>query len=102
MKNILVSGASGQLGQEIRELVKDYPQFHFDLMSRDNLDLESEASIREALKGKDYHYFINAGAYTGVDKAESDTATTYAINGMALYHIAVSYTHLTLPTILLV
>ncbi|MDA8693254.1 dTDP-4-dehydrorhamnose reductase [Saprospiraceae bacterium] len=88
MKNILVSGATGQLGQELNELVHDYPKFNFDLKSRPELDLENELSIKNALQDKQYDYFINAGAYTAVDKAESDKASAYAINGMALFHIA--------------
>jgi dTDP-4-dehydrorhamnose reductase len=88
MKNILVSGASGQLGQEIKELAQDCQKYKFDFMSKAELDLESEESIRDTLKAKHYDYFINAGAYTAVDKAETDSATAYAVNGMALYHIS--------------
>ena len=88
MKNILISGATGQLGQEIKEMAVDYPNYRFDFKGRDDLDLEHEESIKNALKDSHYDYFINAGAYTAVDKAESETATAYAVNGMALYHIA--------------
>ena len=88
MKKILVSGGTGQLGQEITHLQKKFPQYHFDIMDRSQLDLESEQSIKEVLSTKNYDYFINAGAYTAVDKAETDAATAYAVNGMALYHIS--------------
>ncbi len=88
MKNILVSGGTGQLGQEITHLQQKYPQYQFDIMGRAQLDLESEASIKNVLTSKKYDYFINVGAYTAVDKAETDASTAYAINGMAMHHIS--------------
>lgn len=87
MKRILVSGGNGQLGSEINALQSLFPAYNFDIKNKKELDLASEESIRNVLSNTDYSYFINAGAYTAVDKAESDQSNCYAINGMALYHI---------------
>jgi dTDP-4-dehydrorhamnose reductase len=87
MKSILVSGGNGQLGSEINVLQSLFPAYNFDIKTRKELDLSSEESIRKVLSNSDYSYFINAGAYTAVDKAESDQSNCYAVNGMALYHI---------------
>ena len=87
MKKVLVSGSSGQLGSELSYLNNYHNSLHFDFKSSTELDLGDEESIKNNLQNSDYDYFVNAGAYTAVDKAESDTSSAYAINGMALYHI---------------
>lgn len=87
MKRILVSGGNGQLGSEISALKAKFPKYKFNIKTRKELDLSSEENIRKVLSNSNYSYFINAGAYTAVDKAESDQSNCYAVNGMALYHI---------------
>lgn len=86
--SVLVSGSTGQLGQELQylsKLHKDHITFSFK--DRKGMDLSSEESIKKCLKTK-YDYFINAGAYTAVDKAEKETATTYKVNAKALNYIS--------------
>ncbi len=83
---ILVSGSTGQLGQELRYIARQYPSFTFDFKNRKGFDLSSERSINQVLSTP-YDYFINAGAYTAVDKAESDKKTAFQVNAKALDHI---------------
>ncbi len=87
MKKVLVSGKTGQLGSELQLISKDNEEFLFDFKSSSELDLSSEESIRSNLQDSAYDFFINAGAYTAVDKAEEEVAQAFAVNGMALYHI---------------
>ena len=85
--HILVSGATGQLGQSLQEIAPEYPEFEFSFCNREQLDLSSEDSIRSKLS-EGFDYFINAGAYTQVDAAEENEALAFAINADALLAIA--------------
>ncbi len=87
VKKILVSGSTGQLGSELNAIKSDYPQFKIDFRNRKNLNLASEQSIKKNL-ASNYDVFINAGAYTAVDKAESEFSKAKAVNATALKHIA--------------
>jgi len=84
---VLVSGSTGQLGQELRAISKNYPILSFTFKDRKALDLSSEQSIKKNLRNS-YNYFINAGAYTAVDKAEKDKKNARIVNATALKYIA--------------
>lgn len=85
-KRILVSGATGQLGKELATISKTNADLSFEFCDKDSLDLSSIESIESQLS-KGYDLFINAGAYTAVDKAEEDVDLCYKINSTALGHI---------------
>ena len=87
VKKILVSGSTGQLGSELKVVQAAYPQFKIEFRNRKQLNLASEKSIKSNL-AKNYDVFINAGAYTAVDKAESELSKVRAVNTTALKHIA--------------
>jgi dTDP-4-dehydrorhamnose reductase len=86
-KSVLVSGSSGQVGTCLLELSESSTQFEFDYMTRQELDLSSQESIKNVLH-KPYDYIINAGAYTRVDQAEQEEELCMAINAEALKHLA--------------
>ncbi len=82
-KRILVTGANGQLGSEIRARVmeyKDETQNQYFFTDRKELDI-TDASAVEAFVSM-YHIdtIINCAAYTAVDKAEEESALAYRIN----------------------
>ena len=87
-KKILVTGANGQLGSELKVVSKDFEQYRFDFRDRKGFDLSSEKEIKTALSSTRYDFIINAGAYTAVDKAESDLRTADRVNNKALVHMA--------------
>jgi len=77
---VLVTGASGQLGQSLQFIAKNYPQidFHFYNSSELNItDLENCKTIFSKVKPG---YCINAAAYTAVDKAENEPEKAYSVN----------------------
>lgn len=78
--NILVSGATGQLGSEIKTLAASYPQYTFTFTDRATLDLSNLCKMENFFEGKAYDAIINCAAYTAVDKAESETELADAIN----------------------
>lgn len=80
--NILITGGSGQVGQSLLEL--DWPSsVAVFAPARAELDLSDPASIAACLASRPWAGVINAGAYTGVDKAESDRDAAFAINAEA-------------------
>jgi dTDP-4-dehydrorhamnose reductase len=78
---ILVTGKTGQVGTELSRLYRSRSDVFF--ASRDECDLSSESSIREAVRRVRPAVIMNAGAYTAVDKAETDQALCYAVNATA-------------------
>lgn len=85
---VLVSGSTGQLGQEFQHLAKKHKaKLQFTFKDRKGLDLSKVASIKNCLK-TEYDFFVNTGAYTAVDKAETDEKRAYLVNSKALEHIA--------------
>ncbi len=78
---ILLTGASGQLGQA---LVASVPQqIELIATSRRELDLADAQACRSAVRAYQPHWVLNAGAYTAVDQAESEPELTEAVNAAA-------------------
>ena len=78
---ILVTGANGQVGFELARLLAP----HGDVVATDraSLDLADPDAIVAAVRGARPALIVNAGAYTAVDRAETETALASAINGRA-------------------
>ncbi|HEY9016787.1 dTDP-4-dehydrorhamnose reductase [Thiomicrospira sp.] len=88
IKRILVTGKSGQLGQSIQKLAKQYPQFDFQFVGRDELDLSQPNQLKTQLNQWAFDAIINCAAYTAVDKAETETELADAINHRAVGKLA--------------
>jgi len=88
MKKILVTGANGQLGSEIKELASNYPQFDFVFTDIDDFPLDQTEVIISNFKSMQPDIVINCAAYTAVDKAEQDTVVADAINHLAIATLA--------------
>lgn len=85
---ILVTGAQGQLGSEIRELSIHYPHDTFVFVDREEMPLDDLPRIVEVLENSQPDVIINAGAYTAVDKAESEPELVDLVNHQAVATIA--------------
>lgn len=83
-KSILVTGANGQLGNEVRKAEKSFPQFDFRFTSRAELSLKNQDELQTAFGDSQYHYCINCAAFTAVDKAEEQEEEAFAINATAV------------------
>ena len=84
MSGILVTGASGQVGGELVALLKTMDwagEVHAP--SRSDLDLADAASVRAAVRRLQPRWIVSPGAYTAVDKAESERDLAYAVNAVA-------------------
>jgi dTDP-4-dehydrorhamnose reductase len=82
MNTILVTGANGQLGTELRRY--PWPEgWGVHAVDVDTLDLTDTAAIRALVASRRWAAVINGAAYTAVDKAESDAVTAWAVNALA-------------------
>jgi len=79
---ILLTGASGQVGWELLETLKHLGEVV--VPTRAEMDLANAASVRETIRSAQPRWIVNPGAYTAVDKAESEPELAYAINAEAV------------------
>ncbi len=70
---IIVTGANGQVGQELRVLAASYPAFEFVFTTHENMPMNDEAAVQKLFADHRPAYCINCAAYTAVDKAEFGT-----------------------------
>ena len=88
--NILVTGANGQLGNEMR-LVSKSANDHYtftDVVEVEGvettlLDITDAEAVRRMVKERGIGCIVNCAAYTNVDKAESDEALCRKLNAEA-------------------
>lgn len=85
---ILVTGANGQLANEIRKLGSVFTFYQFIFTSKEELPIENTELLNIFFKKQDIQYCINCAAYTAVDKAESDQEKAFLINGTAVGELA--------------
>lgn len=90
MQTILVTGANGQLGQEIACLADLYTAYRFIFATKNTLDITQENAITDFCQQHKVDIIINCAAYTAVDNAEMETTLSestnhYAVQLLALY-----------------
>ena len=85
--NVLVTGSSGQVGNEIKAISSDY-SYNFFFTDRNNIDITSKDSIKEFCKTNNINVIIFFVAYIAVDKAQSDEINADLINRKAVKKLA--------------
>ncbi|WP_417886538.1 dTDP-4-dehydrorhamnose reductase [Zunongwangia sp.] len=91
MKNILITGSNGQLGQSIQKEYQNLlnkEQFNFFFKDSAELDITDTKSVIEDFQKNKYQYCINCAAYTAVDQAEIEKEKALAINAEAVSNLA--------------
>lgn len=88
VKRILITGANGQLGNEMRRLAEQHAGFDWDFIDVNELDLCNEEAVLEYCERTRPSYIVNCAAYTAVDKAEDDSETCFRVNRDAVTHLA--------------
>lgn len=93
----LVVGANGQLGNELRLLLKEKAVY----VDKDELDITDKNAVEKFFAANSFEAIVNCAAYTAVDKAESDEELAAKINvdgprnlaasGIPLVHISTDY-----------
>jgi dTDP-4-dehydrorhamnose reductase len=88
MAIILVTGANGQLGNELIKASKNYYGYDFIFTDIDTVDITSADKIAAFIKKSEPDWLINCAAYNFVDKAESEPEKALMINSTAVKNIA--------------
>lgn len=77
---ILVTGSKSQIGEELSKKARNFPNWIWKFMSRNELDITEEQKVKQVLEEFQPDYIINCAAYTAVDKAEEDIKLAYKVN----------------------
>ena len=85
--NILITGANGQLGNEMRKVGSVSPNSYI-FTDIDELDITDAQAVSDFVKANNINVIVNCAAYTNVDKAEDDEATAELINATAVANLA--------------
>lgn len=88
MKNILVTGANGQLGNEMRVLSAEHKEHNYFFTDVAELDICNEQAVMAFVKEYDIHVIVNCAAYTAVDKAEDNMELCTKLNSDAVGYLA--------------
>ena len=86
-KNILVTGAKGQLGSSLKEISNSY-NHNFFFKDKVQLDILNFSKIHNFLKKNNINTIINCAAYTDVNHAEQQKIICDEINHIAVENIA--------------
>lgn len=90
-KNILVTGANGQLGNELRRAIVNHePNLNFIFTDVAELDITNLAAVEQFVQDNEIKYIVNCAAYTAVDKAEDDIELCYKINRDAVKNLGIA------------
>lgn len=85
---ILVTGANGQLGSELKVLAHTLPLAQFTFVDIAEMDLGADQAIHAFFEGNHFDYVINCAAYTAVDKAEEEKLIAFRVNAEAVKTLA--------------
>lgn len=102
---LLITGAYGQLGNEMRVALERYSHLESIFTDVDTLDITDKNAVDAFVALHKPNVLINCAAYTAVDKAEDDLALCYKINcdavrnlgevaqahGMTVIHVSTDY-----------
>lgn len=88
MKNILITGANGQIGRELHHFAPQYSGFNFVWTDYEELDITSQEQVLQFFQDKQIDACINCAAYTAVDKAESNQETAHKVNVLGAQYLA--------------
>ena len=88
MKNILITGANGQLGNEMRVLSVENPEYTYFFTDVAELDICNEQAVLDFVKTNQINVIVNCAAYTAVDKAEENIELCTKLNADAVSYLA--------------
>ncbi|MDT0554132.1 dTDP-4-dehydrorhamnose reductase [Urechidicola vernalis] len=88
MKNVLVTGGNGQLGQCLKDLILNEDGIKFIFTDYKELDITNNVEVSRYFQKNKIDYCINCAAYTAVDLAESESETAIAVNVKGVQNLA--------------
>lgn len=85
--NVLITGANGQLGSEIREVSVSNKNYNFLFEDSKSLDITNYDLVEDYIIKNKISTVINCAAYTAVDKAESDAEKANEVNAIGIKNL---------------
>jgi dTDP-4-dehydrorhamnose reductase len=85
---ILLTGAGGQVGQELVRVLRNSPEVELRAYDRTSLDLTQPQALADQVTAFRPQVIVNAAAYTAVDKAEAEADLAQAVNALAPGYLA--------------
>ena len=87
-KRVLITGANGQLGHEMRNVLDGDDRFEAIFTDGAELDICDAEAVNRAVADNRVDYIVNCAAYTQVDKAEDNVELCRKINATAVENLA--------------
>ena len=88
IKNILITGCNGQLGNEMQLQAKQFNQYNFYFTDVEELDITDKQKIDNFVDEHNIDCIVNCAAYTAVDKAEDNEELCNLLNNIAPGYLA--------------
>ena len=88
MAAVLVTGANGQLGNEMKVVSKSFYGYDFIFTDIETLDITDKKKTSEFIQSSNPDWIVNCSAYNLVDKAESEPDIALLVNGTSVKNIA--------------
>ena len=88
MKNILITGCNGQLGNEMQLQAAKNTQYNYFFTDVAELDITNRDAVMEFVKNNEIDCIVNCAAYTAVDKAEENEELANLLNNIAPGYLA--------------
>ena len=86
---LLITGANGQLGNEMRVVLAQHPDIEVIYTDVDTLDITDLAQLDAFVATEELSHIVNCAAYTAVDKAEDDEVTATKVNVDAVRNLGI-------------
>jgi dTDP-4-dehydrorhamnose reductase len=88
MQRVLITGAGGQLGHDLLASFDDASRYEVLGTTHASMDLADRDVVLATICGFEPDVVIHAGAWTAVDKAESEPDAAYAVNAFGTRNVA--------------
>ena len=88
MKNILITGCNGQLGNEMQLQAAKNTQYNYFFTDVAELDITNRDAVMSFVKDNEIDCIVNCAAYTAVDKAEENEELANLLNNIAPGYLA--------------
>ena len=85
---ILLTGSEGMLAQDFLSVVDQFPEFECYAPLRKELDITNQEQLESVIKNYRPEILLNCAAYTKVDKAETESAIAFHVNGISVGKLA--------------
>ncbi|WP_081740540.1 dTDP-4-dehydrorhamnose reductase [Aquimarina pacifica] len=88
MVRVVIIGASGQLGQCIKNVHKKYGKLEIISTTSQDVDITNSQEVNNFFEKKHFDYIINCAAYTNVEQAEKESEKAFLVNAEGVKNLA--------------